>query len=51
MKPVVYACLLSIVMCEVVVGEVVALVGGSGDEVSGGDVVMMVSGGQVEPLS
>ena len=46
MKHVVYACLLSIAMCEVVVG-VVALVGDNGEEVSGGDVV---SGGQ-EPLS
>ena len=46
MKPVVYACLLSIMMSEVVVGVVVALVGDNGEEVSGGDVV---SGGQ-EPL-
>ena len=43
-----HACLLSFVMCDVVVGVVIS--GGEGEVVSGGGVVMMVAGGQ-DPLS
>ena len=44
-----HACLLSFVMCDVVVGFV-GVSSGEGEVVSGGDTVMMVAGGQ-EPLT
>ena len=45
----VHACLLSFMMCDVVVGTVGVVSSGGGEVVSCGDAVMMVAGGQ-EPL-